>query len=81
MQTKHKIVCPTKKLVTFKNYHKQHEVDNVIFTDVECYMEGMNRSIGDNMFVISKHVHISVGFSFNNDCYKDYFGTDCFIDF
>ena len=40
-------------------------------------MEGMNRSIGDNMFVISKHVPISVGSSWGNDNYKDYFVIDC----
>ena len=44
-------------------------------------MEGMNRSIGDNMFVISKHVPISVDFSWGNDYYKDSFGTACFNDF
>ena len=47
-------------------------------------MDGMNTSIGDNMFVISNHVPISVGFNWgtkreapiNNDYNKDYFGID-----
>ena len=42
------------KHITFKNYHKQKEVENVIYADIECYMEGMNRRIGDNMVVKSK---------------------------
>ena len=33
------------------------------------------------MFVISKHVLISVGFSCGNDYYKDYFGTDSLKNF
>ena len=44
-------------------------------------MQGMNRCIGDNMFVICKHVPISSGFSWGNDYYKDYFGTDCITYF
>ena len=87
---------PNKEIVTFKSYQKQQELANVVFADIECYLEGMNRSIGDKMFVISKQVPISVGFSwgsaslvtltkseapFNNDCYEDYFGTDCIKHF
>ena len=44
-------------------------------------MEGINRSIGNNMFVISKHVPFSVGFSWGNNYYKAYFVTDCIEDF
>ena len=44
-------------------------------------MQGLNRCIRDNTFVISKHVPISSGFNRGKDYYKDYFGTDCIKDF
>ena len=58
---KAKTGCPTKKHVTLKNYHKQQEVENVIYADIESYMESMNRSLGDNMFLISKHYLVQLG--------------------
>ena len=39
-------------------------------------LEGIVRSVEDNMFVISKHVLISIGFTWGNDYYKEYFSTD-----
>ena len=38
VQIKRKIVCPKLKQINFKNQHKQQEVNNVIFKDIECYM-------------------------------------------
>ena len=35
-QIKSKIVCPKLKQIKFKNYHKQQEVKNVIYSDIEC---------------------------------------------
>ena len=58
VEMKPKIVCPTHKHLTFNNYHEQQKLDNVIFDYIECYMEGMNRSKGDNMFVISNYLPI-----------------------
>ena len=36
VQIKPKIVCPKLKRIKFKNQHKQQEVNNVIFSDIEC---------------------------------------------
>ena len=44
-------------------------------------MEGMNGDIGDNMFVVSKHVPNTDCSSWGNDNYKDYFGIDCIEHF
>ena len=38
-QIKPKIVYPKLKQIKFKNHHKQQEVENVIFNDVESYMK------------------------------------------
>ena len=35
-----------------------------MFAENECYLKGINRRIGDNMFAIYAHAPISVGFSF-----------------
>ena len=50
VQIKPKIVCPKLKQIKFKNQHKQQEVKNVIFADIECYMKGTDQKIGDNTY-------------------------------
>ena len=40
VQIKPKIVCPKLKQIKFKNQRRQQEVNNVIFSDIECYMKG-----------------------------------------
>ena len=59
-QTKPKIVCPKFKKINFKNHCKQQEVKNVIYSDFECYMDSINKKIGDNSYKISHHVTIAV---------------------
>ena len=44
-QIKPKIVCLKLKQIKFKNHHKEQEVKNVIYSDIECYMEGVNEKI------------------------------------
>ena len=46
------------------------------YSDTDCYMEGVNKKIGDNTYIISTHVPIAIGFSFNAN-YESYFGLDC----
>ena len=75
-QTKPKILCPKLKQINFKNHYKQQEVKNVIYSDIECFMDSINKNIGDNTYKISDHVPIALGFSFNGDC-GSYFGPDC----
>ena len=41
VQIKPNIVYPKSKQIKFKNQHRQKEVNNVIFSDIECYMKGM----------------------------------------
>ena len=53
---------------------------NVIYSDIECYMDSTNKKIGDNTYKISDHVPIAIGFSWNGD-YKSYFGPDCIKDY
>ena len=53
---------------------------NVIYSDIECYMDSINKKIGDNTYEISDHVPIAVGFS-NNGNYKPDFGPDCIKDY
>ena len=74
------IICPKLKQVKFKNYYKQQEMKNVIYSDFECYMDSINKKIGNNTNKISDHVLIAVGFS-NNGNYKSYFGPDCIKDY
>ena len=71
-----KIVCPKLKQIKFKNPYKQQEVKNVIYSDIDCYMDSINKKIGDNTYKISDHVPIAIGFSWNGE-YKSYFGSDC----
>ena len=60
-QIKPKILCPKLKQIKFKNHHKEQEFKNVIYSDIEGYMEGVNKRIGDNMYMLSTHVPIAVG--------------------
>ena len=61
VQIKPKIVCPKLKQIKFKNQHKQQEVNNVIFSDIECYMKGTDEKIGSNTYKISEHPPIALG--------------------
>ena len=54
---------PKLKQIKFKNYYKQQEVKNVIYSDIECYMDIIKIKIGDYTYKISDHVPIAVGFS------------------
>ena len=49
---------------------------NVIYSNIECYMDSINQKIGDNTYKMSEHVPIAVGCSFNGD-YGSYFDPDC----
>ena len=80
-KTSTKVFLLNKKLYNIQKLYKLQEVEIVIYADIERFMEGYNRSIGDNLFVISKNVPFSVGFSWGNDYNKDYFVTDCFKNF
>ena len=87
-QTEPKIVRPKIKQIKFKNHYKQQEVKNVIYSDIECYMDSINKKIVDNTHKISDHVPIVVGFIWgtkveapNNGSYKSYFGPDCIKDY
>ena len=79
-QIKSKFVCPKLKQINFKNYYKQQKVKNVIYSDIECYMDSINKKVGDNTYKISDHVPITIDFSCNCD-YKSYFGKDCNKDY
>ena len=63
---KPKIVCPKLKQIKFKNQHKQQEVNNVIFSDIECYMKGTDEKIGSNTHKISELVPIAIGYSWHS---------------
>ena len=52
----------------------------VIYSDIECYMDSINKKLGDNTYKIFDHVSIAIGFSWNGD-YKSYFGPDCIKDY
>ena len=61
---------------------------NVIYSDIECYMDRINKKIDDNIYKISDHVRIAVGFSWgtndeapDNGIYKSSFGPDCIKDY
>ena len=66
VQIKPKIVCPKLKQVKFKNQHKQQEVNNVIFSDIDCYMKGTDEKFGSNTYKISEHAPIAVGYSWHS---------------
>ena len=36
-------MCPKLKQIKLKNRHKQQDVKNVIFSDIECYMKADNK--------------------------------------
>ena len=63
VKIKPKIVCPKLKQIKFKNQHKQQEVNNVIFSNVECYLKGTDEKIGSNTYKISEHAPIAIGYS------------------
>ena len=50
VQIKPQIVCPKLKQIKFKNLYKQQEVNNVILSDIECYMKGTDEKIGSNTY-------------------------------
>ena len=52
-QTKPPIVCTKLKQIKFKNYYKQNEVKNVIHSGIECYVDSINKKIGNNTYKIS----------------------------
>ena len=66
VQIKTKIVCPKLKQINFKNQYKQQEVNNVIFSDIECYMKGTYEKIGSKTYKISEHVPIAIGYSWHS---------------
>ena len=90
VQIKPKIVCPKLKQIKFKNQYKQQEVNNVMFSDIECYMKGTDEKIGSNTYKISEHVPIAIGYSWQSKdevlskdevCNRSYFGPDCIKDY
>ena len=66
VQIKPKTVCPKLKQIKFKNQHKQQEVNNVIFSDIECYMKGTDEKIGSKTYKISEHAPIAIGYSWHS---------------
>ena len=87
VQVKPKIARPKLKQNKFKNEHKQQEVNNVIFSDIECYMKGTDGKIGSNTYKISEHAPIAIGYSWHSRhqsgsllC-RSYFGPDCIKDY
>ena len=97
IQTRPKIVCPKLKQIKFKNQYKEQEVNNVIFSDIECYMKGTDEKIGSNTYKISEHVPIAIGYSWHSKdevlskdevynrstkwLHQSYFGPDCIKDY
>ena len=41
-------------------------MNNVIFSDIECYMKGTDEKIGSNTYKISEHVSIAIGYSWHS---------------
>ena len=41
-------------------------MNNVIFSDIECYMKGTDEKIGSNTYKISEHVPIAIGYSWHS---------------
>ena len=76
VQIKPKIVCPELKQIQFKNQHKQQEVNNVIFSDIECYMKGTDEKIGRNTYKISEHSPNAIGYNYNCK-HQSYYDPDC----
>ena len=65
-------------------------MNNVIFSDIECYMKGTDEKIGSNTYKISEHVPIAFGYSWHSkdevlrkdEVYnRSYFGPDCIKDY
>ena len=83
VQIKPKIVCPKLKQIKFMNQHRQQEVNNVIFSDIKCYMKGTDEKIGSNTYKISEHVPIAIGYSWHSkdEVRRSYFGSDCMKDY
>ena len=66
VQIKPKIVCPKLKQINFKNQHRQKEVNNVIFSDIECYMKGTDEKNGSIHIGYLTHVLIAIGYSWHS---------------
>ena len=93
--SKSKIVCPKLKQIKFKFQHKQQEVNNVIFSDIECYMKGTDEKIGGSTYKISELAPFAIGYSWHsrhqwqsmtkgqsgNPLRRSYFGPDCTKDY
>ena len=73
-------VCPKLKQIKLKNQHKQQEVNDVIFSDTECYMKGADEKIGSNTYKISEHASIAISYNYNCN-HGSYFGPDCIKDY
>ena len=78
VQIKPKIVCPKLKQIKFKNQHKQQEANNVIFSDIECYMKGTDEKFGSNTYKRYLNMHllllVIVGIADTNQgtCFADH---------
>ena len=70
---------PKLKQIKFQNHHKQQEVKNIIYSDIECYVKSNNEKIGDNTYKIFEQMPIAIGFSFHCN-YESYLGWDCIND-
>ena len=68
------ILCPKLKQIKSKNQHNQQEMKNVIYSDIEFYMEGVSKMNGENTYKISNHIPFAVGVNFNT-IYESYFGS------
>ena len=55
-------------------------MENVIYSDIECYIKSDIEKIGDNTYKISSQVLIANGFGFNGN-YESYFGSNCTKDY
>ena len=52
-------------------------MNNVIFSDNECYINGTDEKIGSNTCKISEHVIIAIGYSWHSKVRRSYFSPDC----
>ena len=41
-------------------------MNNVIFSDIECYMKGTDEKIASDTYKISEHVPIAIGYSWHS---------------
>ena len=41
-------------------------MNNVIFSDIECYMKGTDENIGSNTYKISEYAPIAIGYSWHS---------------